>query len=157
MKHLIKLLTVAAVALFAVTAKAQTYGSQSVSITTVGDSGAFPTLLTSGGTSNVNAVIDVRKAENVAFQYKHSNSGNSNVAITITFDWSVDGVTFAAGPLTTWSVNEINAAATPTTYATNFATLGYGYMRVKTIALAGSGTTITNQDFQYSLKLLTKP
>jgi hypothetical protein len=41
-----------------------------------------------------------------------------------------------------------------TVIATNIATTGYGYVRVKSIANAGSGSTLVPVSTKYSLKLL---
>lgn len=130
----------------AVSARAQTYAVQAIS--------GLPATIATGATSNVLATIDVRKSENVGLQFAFANGGVGTGNITLTLKYSLDGITFASAPTTTW-VLAATADSTTYTYVTNFSTLGYGYMQIASIASA-SGSTLTTDSLKYSLKLLTK-
>lgn len=146
MKHLIKFALASVLALISVPAFSQDYGYVSV--------GGLPATITTGSTSNTTIVLDVRKAENVALQFAFANGGTGTGNITATIQYSVDGVTFGAAPLSTWVLAATADTATYT-YVTNFATSGYGYMKISSIASA-SGSTLVPGSLKYSLKLLTK-
>lgn len=145
MKHLIRI-ALAAASLIGLAASAQDYGYVSVT--------GLPATITTGSTSNTTITLDVRKAENVALQFSFANGGTGTGNITTTIKYSVDGVTFAAAPAPTW-VLAATADTNTYVYATNFATAGYGYMQISSIASA-SGSTLTVNSLKYSLKLLSK-
>lgn len=110
----------------------------------------LPATVASGATSNLTSNLDVRKQANTALMFKFANGGTNTQNVTLTFTQSVDGSTYADAPTFTWVVA---AQGNTNSYAvsTNFATTGYGYLRLKSIA-NGSGDTITVTSIAYSLK-----
>lgn len=146
MKNLIRSALALVAGLIGLAASAQDYGYTSVT--------GLPATITTGSTSNTTITLDVRKSENVALQFAFANGGTGTGNVTTTIKYSVDGTTFAAAPTTTWVLAATADTATYT-YATNFATLGYGYMQISSIASA-SGSTLTPSSLKYSLKLLSK-
>lgn len=142
----IKLAIITALCALGLPAFGQTYGYTSIS--------GLPATVASGGSSNVLATLDVRKAENAAIQFTFANGGTNTQTVTVTLKYSVDGSTFASAPTVTWAF-AAQGNTNSYTIATNIATLGYGYLQVATLANA-SGDTITPDSLKYSLKLLTK-
>ncbi len=146
MKKLIKVALASVLALIAVPAFAQDYGTATLT--------GLPATVATGATSNTTAVLDVRKVENFALQFSMANGGTGTGNVTLTFKQSVDGTTFGAAPTVTWVLAATADTATYT-YVTNFASQGYGYWQLASIASA-SGSTLTVGPLKYSLKLLTK-
>lgn len=144
----IKSIAIAALAFMSVgmiSAKAASYS--------VGTISGMPTSLATSASSNVLATLDTRKAENLSVAFNYLPGGTTTQNVTITFEFSVDGSLWATAPTVSW-VFASPGSTNETTIATNIATTGFGYVRLKSIANAGSGSTIVPVTTKYSLKLL---
>jgi hypothetical protein len=146
MKRIFKLIFAAATMLGAV------IQSQAASFST-GTISGMPVSLAQSATSNVLAVLDTRKAENLAVVFAYLPGGTTTQNVTITFEFSIDNSYWAVAPTVPW-VFASPGTTNETVIATNIATTGYGYVRVKSIANAGSGSTLVPVSTKYSLKLL---
>lgn len=143
MKNLLKLAACLALALPLV-AGAQTYSPQTVSLGVA--------TISAGGTSNINATLDVRRSENVALALKFNCGTATNVVpLTILFDKSLDGSNWSDKDTFSWSY--IRDGTTNSIVAsTNISTGGYGYFRLKSIAAPGAAGLVTLESFAYSVK-----
>lgn len=130
---------IAAVALLCVSnASAQTYQSQSITV---------PSVLAAGTTNLASApVLDVRKQDYVVFAstLNATSAGATNV---YTFQKSVDGTYYDAA--NTVSVTNAAANATQKTQLDQITTIGYGFLKLYSIAATGA---VTNTAHKYSVK-----
>ncbi len=111
----------------------------------------LPTSLATSASSNVTHAMFVGRQENVALVFDYLPGGTTTQNITITIEYSVDGTTYADAPTTAW-VFAAPGATNQYQIGTNLPTYGWGYMRIKSIANAGSGSTITPVTLRYSEK-----
>ncbi len=118
----------------------------------------FPISLATSASSNFTgsaASIYVGTKEYVSAVFDYLPGGTTTQNITITIDYSVDGSTWAAAPTTSW-VFASPGSTNETAIGTNLNVGGWGWIRFKTIANAGSGSTITPVSLKVSEKILTR-
>lgn len=127
----------------AVSAQAQSYGYQTLSLTGIGT--------TAGGTTTTvtNQIIDCRGANNVALQAKFnfSDATTSNVVFTVyksldKTNWDTTG--------TTWTV--AGNGTTDVIATTSITTSGVGWLKLGSIQNTHASLVLTNKLFQYSIK-----
>lgn len=99
-----------------------------------------------GVTSNVNAVVTLTKADDVALELSIvGNAGSTNGNVTATFTRSVDGVNYDNG----FTVIAAASGATRVTTVTNVTVGSVGYLQLTTLANAAS----SNLDIQVTRAL----
>lgn len=123
-------LTFAFLCLFAASAFAQTYGT--IALTT------FPAVMPASGTTNVNAVLDVRQNRNVGITIKAKGVSNAST-LAVTFLRSADGVIYETLDLTPYVFTLTTATNAVYTLTTNIDMTSFGYLKLSTV-VAGSGT-----------------
>lgn len=138
----------AAVMTFAVAATAQnsvpSYSAQSLSV---------PATLT-GGTTNLAStpVIGALKQQNVALSVTISaTAATTNI---YTFNRSVDGIYWDTNSANLVTLQAYTPGTTLVTTTTNFTTGGFGFYRLASIQVVGSGT-VTNNAVKYGVKLIS--
>lgn len=112
-----------------------------------------PRTVAGGATSNYTSgvTIDGRYQENIALQLTSTSAGTNANNYTVTIQRSIDGTNFdTTVPHLTWVLagNGTNSMR----HLTNFATLGYGWFRVSSIANANPDTVLSNIVIRYSIK-----
>lgn len=112
----------------------------------------LPATLATSASATVNHPMYVGLSEQVAMVFDYLPGGTNTQNITITIEYSVDGTKWAVAPTTSW-VFASPGSTNQTQIGTNLATTGWGWMRIKTIANAGSGSTITPVSLKYSEKI----
>ena len=127
--------------------------SDAASVYNIKSASGLPTSLATSASSNINHTMTVVHAEQVAMVFDYLPGGTTTQNITITIEYSVDGTTYADAPTTSW-VFAAPGATNQYQIGTNLPTYGWGYMRIKSIANAGSGSTITPVSLKYSEKIL---
>lgn len=148
MKNIIqKIVAVAGLILASVTSFAQTY----TPVTLTG----LPADLATSATSNILASVYVGNREYLSAVFAYLPGGTTTQNITITIDYSVDGSNWTVAPTTSW-VFASPGSTNATTIGTNLNVGGWGWIRFKTIANAGSGSTITPQSLKIGDKILTR-
>lgn len=111
-----------------------------------------------GATSNApfagsaTGVIDATASENVGLQLTFSSMATNANNLTLVFQKSLDGSSWDSNQILSWAIagNGTNTVV----QATNIAVLGYGYLRVYSIANQNPDTTVTNITVKYSVKKL---
>ena len=140
---LIALLGVAALLATITTAKAQSYGAQSLTV---------PAKLTAGTTNLASPqLLDVRKSANVAI-YTATSCGQPGITNIYYFAPSVDGVVFSTNSSDVVYITNAITAASQTNNAQlrNVSVPGIGYLQLFSIVTTG---TVTNGTHQYSIKI----
>lgn len=145
MKRIIKFAAFAALFIAAaVQSQAQTYGYVSVS--------PLSAAIVANTSSNTTAIFDVRRnVENLGLQLTAASGGTNAPTITLTFKYSVDGVTFGSVPTTTWAL-KLPATTASTTITTNIAVNGYGYIQLSSIACSNDTDPVTVTSVKYAVK-----
>lgn len=119
--------------------------------TYVPNSVGLPTRLQTAFATNFAApyVIDCRKQQNLALQWKFNGdqAGNSNVVLTIS--QSVDGISY--GQTRTWST--ASTGTSTNLVFTNYVVAGIGFLRVDAESSANDVANITNQSLWYGTKI----
>ena len=142
MKYLIAII---ASLLLVVSANAQTYAVQNLSLAT--------NAVAASSTETLSSVIDCGKQDTVAvmLQFKMSTSGTGNQ--TFTFARSVDGTSYEtlAGKQT--AVVVAATGATTSTTVTNIPSYGAKYIKLISWANADAGAYTTNMVVKYAVKI----
>lgn len=138
------LITIAALGIFASAVNAQTYATQSLTVTNA---------VAASSTETLNQIIDCRKQKDVAVQiaFKMSSTGTGNQ--TFVFDRSVDGSAWnsLAADKTTVVIAATGATLSVTT--TNINTYGCGYLRLVSWQNGQAGQYATNTAVKYGIKI----
>lgn len=138
-----KLILCSALALLSFCAKAQVP-------TYVPNTAGLPTRLDiQTNRTALNLVIDCRKQQNLALQWKFNGdqAGNSNVVLTIS--QSVDGINY--GQTRTWTT--ASAGTATNLLFTNYVVAGLGFLRIDSESSANDVANITNQTLYYATKI----
>jgi hypothetical protein len=128
-------------------AKAQSYSPQTLS--------GLPATLATSASANILSSVYVGNREYLSAVFKYLPGGTTTQNITITIDYSVDGSNWTVAPTTAW-VFASPGSTNETTIGTNLNVGGWGWIRFKTIANAGSGSTITPSSLVIGDKILTR-
>ena len=141
-----KLLALAALALTAGAALAQTYSAQ-----TVMDGGTNGTPAATTGTYSTGGyAMDVRKQQIIPILFSFKCGATNAGTVVLKFERSLDNSTYDATHVFT-----LTATANGTnvvTIATNLTLNGFGWVRLKTVANTNNVAGTTNMVLQYGIK-----
>lgn len=140
------LFLIAAIALFGL-AFNQTASAQAYSSVTLG----VPSILTASTNLATPLVLGPLKQQNVALSA--TISGTATFTNTYTFQRSVDGVNWDTAAANSYTLQAVTTGAATTT-TTNAIIQGFGYLRLYSVTVVGSGT-VTNNAINYGLKLVS--
>lgn len=137
---------IAACLLLAVTVvSAQTYGAQTTTLAT--------NAVAASSTETLSTVIDCGKQDTVAVQiaFKMSGSGTGNQ--TLTFERSVDGISYETLAAKKTAVVIAATGATTSVTVTNIPSYGAKYIKLSSWANADAGVYTTNMVVKYAVKI----
>lgn len=141
------LLSIAAVLALAASVNAQTYSYQSLDIGT--------NMVEYGETQTANAVMDVRKQDDVCFLLSFNLNSTGTGDQTLVFERSLDGTTWGTAGTPGAAQTVVVAATSDTTLTlmTNLPTYGCGWIRLKSWANGDDAEEATNIVCGYAIKI----